>query len=181
MLTSVLVVLSLMAAVLGIAACRNQRKLWWRTQAWRYRDPRANEPSDAALAAGRVIKLVTAGILVAGAVLVNGPIRDSTGYDRRDVWLVAMQAAARLEGRPLENVRETDLWNKARTAVSAAAGDRARFKESGVLSATGLKYEITNTRGEHPVCLTVFADRLPESTAQKAKVAVTTSMTDGRC
>lgn len=179
--TSALIVLSALAAVLGIAACWNQRKLWWRTQAWRFRDPGANEPSDAALAAGRVVKLVTAGILVAGAFLVNGPIRDATVYDRRDVWLVAVQAAARLEGRPLKNVREIDLWEKARTAVSAAAGDRAQFKETGVLSAAGLNYEITNTRGEHPVCLTVFADRLPESTALNAKVAVTTAMKDGRC
>ncbi|TDC77228.1 hypothetical protein [Actinomadura sp. 7K507] len=183
MLTYLTVGLSVLAAVLLVAACMNQRKLWWSTRAWRYQDPDAFEPTKTALIVGRVAKLVAAAVLVGGAVLVDGPVRDSTAYDQRDVWSVAVQASADLDGRPLVNVNEFDLQDQVRKALADAAGDQAKAEEkkkSGLL-AHGLPFEITNADGDHPVCMTVYADRLPESTAARALVSVSTSIDEGRC
>ncbi|WP_228001181.1 hypothetical protein [Nocardia australiensis] len=191
MLTSLVVVLGLLAAVLVVAACGDQRRRWWKRHAWRYRDPQACEPSDAALVAWRVAKLVAAAVLVAGTFVVNGPVRSAFAYDQRDVWAVAVQAAARLNGRTQDNITEVALTQRARRVVADAAGDRARFKEgTGTFMEDRPKYslkysvntfEITNADGDHPVCLTVFADRLPESTAEVAKITTETTMTEGRC
>ena len=183
MLTYLTVGLSVLAAVLLIAACMNQRKLWWSTRAWRYKDPDAFEPTKTALIVGRVAKLVAAAVLVAGAVLVNGPVRDSTLYDQRDVWSVAVQASADLKGRPMVNLNEYALQKWVAKTVTDAAGDQARAEEkkASALLSSGLPFEITNVEGDHPVCVTVYADRLPESTATRSLVTVSTSIDQGRC
>ena len=185
MLTSLVVVFGLSAALLAVAACGDQRKRWWKRHAWRYRDPQACEPSDAALVAWRVVKLAAAAVLVAGIFVLNGPVRAASAYDQREVWAVALQAAAGLDGPIQDN--ELAILERAREAVGGAAGDRAEFVEgSGIFVQDGLKYslttfEITNADGDHPVCLTVFPDRLPESTAEVAKIATETWMAEGRC
>lgn len=57
------------AAVLFVLAAVDQRKLWQGTTGWQYRNPEANEPSDAALALGRVVMVVVAFLALAAATL----------------------------------------------------------------------------------------------------------------
>ncbi|WP_279433572.1 hypothetical protein [Actinomadura sp. KC345] len=44
-----------------------------------------------------------------------------------------------------------------------------------------MPFEITNADGDHPVCVTIYADRRPESTATRSLVAVSTSIDEGPC
>ncbi|WP_019629306.1 hypothetical protein [Actinomadura atramentaria] len=46
----------------------DQRKLYWKTSAWRYRIPEANEPSDAACKAKRIGLFATGLVLIAIAL-----------------------------------------------------------------------------------------------------------------
>ena len=181
MLKAAIILLVVLAIAFVLWACANQRRLWWSTHAWRYRSPEASEPSDRALRVARLTKLVLAALLVGGAFLVDGPIRTATLYDQRDVWSVALQAAGRLDQRPQANVQETDVRKRAEEAIAAAGADKVRFRHSGSLAAEGLPFDITNTAGDHPVCLTVYAERLPESSAVRSWIRTTTTLSDGLC
>ncbi|HEY3506141.1 MAG TPA: DUF6199 family natural product biosynthesis protein [Actinocatenispora sp.] len=44
------------------------RRVWWATVAWRYADPAANEPSDAAFTATRVVSVLALGIVAVVAI-----------------------------------------------------------------------------------------------------------------
>jgi hypothetical protein len=57
----IFIIMALGCVALGLA---DQRKLWWRFRARRYRNPEANEPSDAALTGQRVVYFVGAALLV---------------------------------------------------------------------------------------------------------------------
>ncbi|GAA0901846.1 DUF6199 family natural product biosynthesis protein [Pseudonocardia zijingensis] len=50
----------IMGVVMLLLAVVDQRALWRATAAWQYRNPEANEPSDAALALSRVGLVVSA-------------------------------------------------------------------------------------------------------------------------
>ncbi|MFJ4696262.1 hypothetical protein [Streptomyces sp. NPDC088766] len=60
-----LLLLALVMAGLGSA---DQRALWWRFQAKRFRDPAANEPSDSAYRSQRVAAFLCAAFMVGLAV-----------------------------------------------------------------------------------------------------------------
>ncbi|MEU4046580.1 hypothetical protein ACK389_28950 [Streptomyces antibioticus] len=67
-MTGVGVFLILLALVLVGLGAADQRALWWRFQARRFRDPEANEPSDAAYPSQRVVAFACAAFLVGLAV-----------------------------------------------------------------------------------------------------------------
>lgn len=68
------------AAVLGLLALVDQRKLWWAVSAWQFRHPEANEPSVAANALGRVVTAVVAvGFALAAITMSVGRV---TPYDQ---------------------------------------------------------------------------------------------------
>lgn len=57
------VFLALLALVLLLMGLSDQRRMWWRFQARRFRDPAANEPSDSAYRGQRILLLcVAAGV-----------------------------------------------------------------------------------------------------------------------
>ncbi|TDD79178.1 hypothetical protein E1293_24135 [Actinomadura darangshiensis] len=184
MLTYLVVVLWLLAVILVLAACVGQRKLWWRTHAWRFRDPQGREPSGAALVAGRVAKLALAAVLVAATFLVNGPVRAALSADQqRDVEMLALQAAVSLPGGPLE-ITYSALQPHVHKTFSDAIRGRAALTEGDPFTdgdRSGLKFELTDTDGDHPVCLTVTVHRLPESSALRAVITMSTTMAKGHC
>ncbi|MET9134014.1 hypothetical protein [Streptomyces antibioticus] len=67
-MTGVGVFLILLALVLVGLGAADQRALWWRFQARRFRDPAANEPSDSAYRSQRVVAFVCAAFLMGLAV-----------------------------------------------------------------------------------------------------------------
>ncbi|MFJ8110699.1 hypothetical protein [Streptomyces sp. NPDC096132] len=58
----------LLAAVLVGLGGADQRALWWRFQAKRFRDPEANEPSDSEYRSKRIVAFVCAAFMVGLAV-----------------------------------------------------------------------------------------------------------------
>lgn len=60
-----MILLALVLAGLGSA---DQRALWWRFQARRFRDPAANEPSDSEYRSKRIVAFVCAATMVGMAV-----------------------------------------------------------------------------------------------------------------
>ncbi|MEU8654013.1 DUF6199 family natural product biosynthesis protein [Streptomyces sp. NPDC048737] len=60
-----LLLLALVMVGLGSA---DQRALWWRFQARRFRDPAANEPSDSAYRSQRVAAFLCAALMVGMAI-----------------------------------------------------------------------------------------------------------------
>ena len=65
--------LLLLAVVLAGLGAADQRALWWRFQAHRFRDPAANEPSDSAYRSKRIVAFVCAAFMVGLAVWTFQP------------------------------------------------------------------------------------------------------------
>jgi hypothetical protein len=62
-MTSFIVVAFVLAGVMLVMACADQRRVWWRTQARQYRNPEDHEPTDAAFTYGRVVLLISAVVM----------------------------------------------------------------------------------------------------------------------
>ncbi|WP_189713670.1 hypothetical protein [Streptomyces phaeofaciens] len=62
------VFLILLALVLVGLGAADQRALWWRFQARRFRDPEANEPSDSEYRSKRVVAFLCAAFMLGLAV-----------------------------------------------------------------------------------------------------------------
>ncbi|MEV6618050.1 hypothetical protein AB0N31_30155 [Streptomyces sp. NPDC051051] len=60
--------LLLPAVVLAGLGSADQRALWWRLQAKRFRDPAANEPSDSAYRSQRVVAFLCAALMMGMAI-----------------------------------------------------------------------------------------------------------------
>ncbi|MBG0852093.1 hypothetical protein I2W78_09625 [Streptomyces spinoverrucosus] len=58
----------LLALVLVGLGSADQRALWWRFQARRFRNPAANEPSDSEYRSKRILAFVCAAVMVGMAV-----------------------------------------------------------------------------------------------------------------
>ncbi|MFK4066815.1 hypothetical protein [Streptomyces sp. NPDC029674] len=63
-MSGVLIFAIIMAVVFVAVGLADQRKMWWRFRARWYRNPEANEPSDAAMTGMRVLFFVGAALLV---------------------------------------------------------------------------------------------------------------------
>lgn len=106
------VLLFALAAGCVLLAASDQRRLWYRTRGWMYRDPQANEPSAAGFALHR---LVLGGLAVALLVVGFLAARDGNGGDVRD------PGAADASGEPTP--AGTDDGDGAGTGDGEDAGD----------------------------------------------------------
>ncbi|MGW8378548.1 hypothetical protein [Streptomyces sp. ODS28] len=88
-----------------VLACRDQRELWWRVAARRYRNPEAVEPSDGALAGQRVSFLVLAALFGFGAFQLWGSA-DEFGLSDGEVQSIARDAARELSPDPLDGAEK---------------------------------------------------------------------------
>ena len=69
------VVILLIVIPVGVYMILRPRKIWWATQAWKFRDPEANEPSDASYAFSRLggVMMIVGGAVVA-LLVATGPL-----------------------------------------------------------------------------------------------------------
>ncbi|MGW2309194.1 hypothetical protein [Actinomadura luteofluorescens] len=176
-MTGLIVFVLLVAVAMFVLGCMDQRTVYWKTRAWQYRNPEANEPSDAALATGRagafagaVALLVTAGVLLG--------VENARTYSTAQVSSVAHAAASRLDEGPSSGIGSSfgtmsDIYD----AVNDEGGGNVHIRSAG-----GDKYELTNRKGKNPVCLTVTVDyELDLGGGEPWSHSVTTSVDDGPC
>ncbi|GAA2088437.1 hypothetical protein [Actinomadura alba] len=180
-MTGWVVLLFILAGVFILLGLVDQRKFWWMTTAWQYRNPEANEPSDSSLALGRFSMFAMAVMSIIAAVLVMDAQRSmdeqknrrpTTGvsfpsflsttptpdadkaktYSRSEVRKKAEAVAAKLVGELVFNVRPI---------ITTESDDNLRHKErkgKDKYTKDGweyTEYELTNRKGKYPVCLTV--------------------------
>ncbi|MGH3241060.1 MAG: hypothetical protein ACRDNL_11825 [Spirillospora sp.] len=176
-MTALIVFTLLVAAVMFVLGCMDQRKLYWKGSAWQYRNPEANEPSDAALSLrrasffiGAVMLLVLAGILKAAD--------NSTVYSTSQVHSVASRAASELDKGSTSGIgssfsASSDVYD----AVHEEGNGNVKIRSAG-----NEKYELTNRKGKNPVCLTVSVENdLNIGGGEPWSHSITTSVDDGPC
>jgi hypothetical protein len=165
-----------LAAIFLVLGLMDPRTVHRKVVAWQYRDPEANEPSDAALVVGRVSYFLGAGVLVVMAMALGSVLAENT-YDRSEVMSVASAAAAKLRSGPAERRTPVSVRSDVLAAVGEAGGDRIKIESSGPDT-----YEITNTDGDHPVCLRVTTESdLDLGWAEPWSPTVEATVSDGRC
>lgn len=71
-MTALIVFFFILAVVMVVLGCLDQRMLWWKMAAWRYRNPHAQEPSDGMLSFSRVSYFFGAAILVVFGIIMAG-------------------------------------------------------------------------------------------------------------
>ncbi|TMQ94735.1 hypothetical protein ETD83_23550 [Actinomadura soli] len=176
-MTALIVFMLVMAAVMFVFGCVDQRRLYWKADAWQYRNPGANEPSDAALGVRRASFFIGAVVLLAGAGILKAADASAV-YSTADVHSVAQAAASKLD---------RDSTSGIGSSFSATSGIYDAVNEEGngnveIRSAGGDKYELTNRKGRNPVCLTVSVENdLDLGGDEPWSHSVTTSVDDGRC
>lgn len=167
-----------LALVMFVLGCMDQRKLYWKMAAWRYRNPEANKPSDSALAVSRGSHIFGAVLLAIFAFVFIG-LRDDQAYTRSEVLSAVRSAASELENGKSEFA---PMSSEVRQALDEAASPDALTMTEADSDEDGDRYEITNSDGDHPVCLTVDAEphlRLDEN--EPWSTAVTATVAEGRC
>ncbi|MEU8803374.1 hypothetical protein [Spirillospora sp. NPDC048819] len=153
-MTALIVLLLALGAVMFVLGCLNQRKLYWKLAAWQYRNPEANEPSDAALGLNR-FGLITSGVLLlAGAGMVNAADNQPQGYSTSQVRAVASAAASKVDSGSGSGIGSS---SGASSDVYEAVNDEGDGNVE-IRSAGGGTYELTNRYGKNPVCLTVTVE-----------------------
>ena len=171
----------IMAMVLVVLTVVDPRKLWYSTSAWQFKNPEANEPSEASFALGRVVSGIAAvGFVIAAIVLTAGAVAplsqerlDSAGYDAaRELsgtfYKYGTPGVSRIEdaiGRDDVEVREGTTENE-----DAGFGEAYGIEET---------YELTGT--DDPSvhgCLTVSYDG---GLFADSEVSVSTSYSSGEC
>lgn len=166
-----------MAGFLLILGFVNPRRMWWRTAAWQYRNPQANEPSEQSYQAARVTYFVFAVLLALTGFVFIG-IGSDLKYDQAEVRSVVDEAASELSSTEPEGL---GLYSYDVEAALAEAGDANRIQ---VKSAGDDRYEVTNEDGRYPVCLTVRTDSdldLGDDDGDPWERSVSTSVDDGPC
>lgn len=162
------VFLFICAGVCAILGSVDQRKLYWGLQSWAYRRPEANEPSDASYAVQRFAYWFGAiAFTIMGFVLISA--HQSSIADASDVEMAARHAATAIRD-------PDDWWLSFPTASDVAQAARESHRDIEVTDRGNDRYELTNSRGEHPVCLTVQVEgRL------LGEPSVITGVDPGRC
>jgi hypothetical protein len=174
-MTAVFVFALVMALVFFVLGCMGQRKLFWNTQAWRYRNPEAHEPSDAALGSSRAWRFVGAAVMLAAAGLVKTADNART-YSTEQVRSVAEAAASRLE-EPSTPGLSSSFDPTVYDIVNDEGDGNVKVRSAGTD-----KYELTNRKGKHPVCLTAKTeDHLDLGSDAPWSHSTSTSVEAGRC
>jgi hypothetical protein len=146
------------AVVMAGLGCADQRSLYWNFTAWTFRDPAANEPSDAAFAVRRVsLFVVAAGGVGMGIWMLV--LHAQATFDEGDVRAAVKKAAVSLSKRSV--LQQDDVDMSYDTYVDGALVDAApaglilhaeAVGEAGDLPA-GFTIRATDTKGVF--CLTV--------------------------
>ncbi|MEU5990531.1 hypothetical protein ABZ806_16305 [Spirillospora sp. NPDC047418] len=175
-MTALIVLMFVLAGVCLLLACMDQRKLYWKTGAWQYRNPEAHEPSDSAFAVQRGSMVVGAvALVIMGFVLKSAD--GSRDYSTAQVRSVASAAASELDqaGPGLGSS------HRAASALYKAVDEEGNGNVE-IQSAGGGKYELTNRKGQNPVCLTITVDnKLTLGGSDPWNHSVSTSVNEGSC
>lgn len=178
-MTGLIVLFVGIAIVLFVLGCMDQRKLYWKASAWQYRNPEANEPSDAALGLNRVGLFAGAVAMLVCAGIVHSADAAST-YSTAEVSSVAHSVASELNrgGQPgLASPYGTS--SEVYEAVNEKGNGNVEVRSAG-----GDRYELTNGDGENPVCLTVKVDHdlnLGRTGGRPWSHSISTSVDEGPC
>ncbi|WP_019629307.1 hypothetical protein [Actinomadura atramentaria] len=167
--------LSVLCFVLGFM---DQRKIYWKTAAWQYRNPEANEPSDTALGLSRVGYFVSGAILLVLAITMTG-YEGSRDYSASKVSMVAHSAALRLGQDATSSGLGSSYGATSRVyrVVTEEGDGNVKVRPMGLS-----KYELTNRSGKNPVCLTVEVDdKLSLTDDEPWSHSVSTSVDEGPC
>lgn len=172
------VLLFVLAGVFFLLGLIDQRKLWWKTTAWQYRDPVANEPSDSALGLGRLSLFAVAVFSVIAAVLVLDAQRSVDEQETRRPTTPSIPSIFSSTPTPDPDKAETYSRSEVREEAEAVAhllvgeypfnvgaiittqsdGNLHHERQKGKEDKDGweyTEYELTNRKGDHPVCLRV--------------------------
>jgi hypothetical protein len=174
-MTALFICSLIVAAFLFVLGCMDQRKLYWKTSAWKYRDPEANEPSDSALAMNRfgLFAVAVAFLVIAGIVHAADEARD---YSTARVKAVAYAVASRLDEGPRAGLGSSlDTRSDVFDAVRDEGDGNVRIRS------TNGGFELTNREGRNPVCLTVAVDTSPGPIGGPRSHSVSTTVDEGRC
>ncbi|TDD33252.1 hypothetical protein E1287_20130 [Actinomadura sp. KC06] len=176
-MTVLIVFMLLMAVVMFVLGCVDQRKLYWKADAWQYRNPGANEPSDAALGVRRASFFIGAAVLLVGAGILKAA-DDSTVYSTSQVHSVAQAAASKLDKDSTSGIGSSfSATSDVYDAVNEEGGGNVKIRSAG-----DDRYELTNRKGDNPVCLTVSVENdLTLGGDEPWSHSVTTSVDDGPC
>lgn len=175
-MTALIALVFVLAAACLIFACVDQRKLYWKTGAWQYRNPEAHEPSDSAFAVQRGLLVVGAvALVILGFVLKAADT--SREYSTAQVRSVASAAAMELDkagpGLGSSSGAASDLYK----VVNEEGNGNVQIQSAG----SG-KYELTNRKGENPVCLTITVDnKLKLGGSDPWSHSISTSVDEGSC
>ncbi|MFG2087459.1 MULTISPECIES: hypothetical protein [unclassified Spirillospora] len=155
----------------------DQQKVWWKTTAWRYRNPEANEPSDTALGMQRVAFFVIA-IMFLGIAGIVKAADNANDYSTARVRVVAQTLETRLDQGTIADLRSSFGSTSDLNEVVQAEGDgKVKIRAVG-----DDQYELTNRKGENPVCLTLTFDNQPHHRGdQPFNNPIITSLNDGPC
>lgn len=176
MIALFVIALLVAAAFFGLAFM-DQRKLYWKTRAWQYRNPEAMEPSDAALGLNRAALFVIAVLfLVIAGIFRAADTADD--YSTGEVKIVADALADRMDRGSAADFRASfGSIADVREAVRAESDGKVKVRSAG-----GEEYELTNRRSENPVCLTVTLDAHPTLTGTEPWLnSITTEVDPGPC
>ncbi len=175
-MTALIALMFALAAGCLILACMDQRKLYWKTGAWQYRNPGANEPSDTAFALRRA-SLVIGAVALAIMGFVLKAADGSRDYSTAQVRSVASAAAMELDqaGSGLGSSYRTS--SKLYKVLNEVGNGNVEIQSAG----SG-KYELTNRKGENPVCLTITVDnKLKLGGSDPWSHSISTSVDEGPC
>ena len=176
-MTALIVLMFVLAGGCLLLACMDQRKLYWKTGAWQYRNPEAHEPSDTAFALNR-------GALVVGAVvLVVMGFVFRTADSSRDYSTAQVRSVASAAASERDQGTGPGLGSSYRTGSDLyKAVDEEGNGNVEIRSAGGGKYELTNRKGKNPVCLTITVDnKLTLGGSDPWHHSVSTSVDEGSC
>ncbi|MEU9365984.1 hypothetical protein AB0D71_14760 [Streptomyces avermitilis] len=154
-MTGIVVFFFVAAALFAALGLADQRKLYWRFAARRYRNPEANEPSDSAYAWQRVL------IFIAAAVMAFQGFKaldfaDDSSWSAGELGQAVEQAASALEEEPRIDDEYSDYSDLIEQEVEDAGEGMGPGYAVNVESADSRDdYEITAEGTDVAYCMSV--------------------------
>lgn len=177
-LTTLSVVLWILAAVSVVLACVGARRLFWKVDAKFLRNPEANEPSDAGYGARQVGLVISAVMCVILAIFVTSMRNEQKITSQNDLYSVVSSAATELDG--VSDLTFGVYSGQVEAAVENAGGEgQVTVTDVGEGEDEADKYEITTNDGRFAVCLGVTSDW--DMYEPDAPTYVSTTVDDGPC
>ncbi|MEU2430516.1 hypothetical protein ABZ611_13590 [Streptomyces sp. NPDC007861] len=184
-MTGVIITFFVLTAFFVVLGCVDQRRLYWRFTAWRYRNPEANEPSDAAYNRGRILAFVIAGAMLFSACGAMN-FADDSSWSSGELGDVVEAAAESIEA-------ETHSTSGGASTVEEALRDAAEgegpYYKLHVETAGSDRYLVSTDTGEYPFCLSMTSSEsggfavpgADGSTTVVPEYALAVSVDEGRC